>query len=290
MRGNHTNNYAEAGIRILKEIVFGRIKAYNLIQMFQFITVTMEKYFINRLLDMAHSRYRPGIALRYKALYSVQKTFTIIKQLRDSIYLIVEDKPRVGILESLVDMDIGICSCSLGNTGAPCKHQGAVARKFNLCSVNLAPFYSQKARQAFAILAVGKSNTMDMDFYADLRAQDVTSLQKPDIQTPAITTNDTLTDDLTLPLQGSDKENSPTPPEDRLPTFRLELEEVVQDMLERVKEGDRNYISGLRKYIAAYKAMQRSHAPTASIAYAFHSFGRPDRKLNRDCLIIFIVL
>jgi len=30
-------------------------------------------------------------------------------------------------------------------------------------------------------------------------------------------------------------------------------------MLERVKEGDHNYISGLRKYIAAYKAMQRSH-------------------------------
>ena len=61
-------------------------------------------------------------------------------------------------------------------------------------------------------------------------------------------------------------------------------------MLERVKEGDHNYISGLRKYIAAYKAMQRSHAPTASIVYAFHSFGRPDRKLNRDCLIIFRVL
>ena len=132
---------------------------------------------------------------------------------------------------------------------------------------------------------------MDMDFYADLRAQDVTSLQKPDIQTPAIATNDTLTDDLALPLLDTNKgENSATPPEDPLPTFGLALEEIVQDMLERVKEGDHNYISGLRKYIAAYKALQRSHAPTASIAYAFHSFGRPDRKLNRDCLIIFRVL
>ena len=66
--------------------------------MFQFITMTMEKYFINRLLDMAHSRYRPGIALRYKALYSVQKKFTNTKLLQDSIYLIAEDKPEVGIL------------------------------------------------------------------------------------------------------------------------------------------------------------------------------------------------
>ena len=29
-RGNNTNNYAEAGMRILKEIIFGRVKAYNL--------------------------------------------------------------------------------------------------------------------------------------------------------------------------------------------------------------------------------------------------------------------
>jgi len=93
---------------------------------------------------------------------------------------------------------------------------------------------------------------MYMDFYADLRAQDVTSLQKTDMQTPAITTNDTLTDDLALPLQDSDKENSATPPGDQLATFGLVLEEIVQDMLERVKEGDQNYISGQRKYIAAY--------------------------------------
>ena len=53
-------------MRILKEIIFGRVKAYNLIKMFQFVTTTMEAYFTNRLLDLAHSRYRPGVALRYK--------------------------------------------------------------------------------------------------------------------------------------------------------------------------------------------------------------------------------
>ena len=49
-RGNNTNNYAEAGIRVIKEIVFGRV-----IQMFQFVTSTMEMYYMNRLFDMAHS-------------------------------------------------------------------------------------------------------------------------------------------------------------------------------------------------------------------------------------------
>ena len=64
IRGNHTDNYAEAGMRVLKEIVLGRMKAYNLIQMFQFVTTTMEAYFTNRLLDIAHSRYRPRVALK----------------------------------------------------------------------------------------------------------------------------------------------------------------------------------------------------------------------------------
>ena len=63
-------------MRIVKEIIFGGIKAYNLIQIFQFVTVTMEKYFISRLLDMAHSRFRPGIAMRYRELYALQKDIT----------------------------------------------------------------------------------------------------------------------------------------------------------------------------------------------------------------------
>ena len=41
MRGINTNNYAESGIRILKDIVFRRVKAYNLIQLFEFTTVTL---------------------------------------------------------------------------------------------------------------------------------------------------------------------------------------------------------------------------------------------------------
>ena len=167
VRGNHTNNYAEAGMRIIKEIVFGRIKAYNLIQMFQF--VTMEKYFVNRLLDMAHSRFRPGIAVRYKELHNLQKTITGTTKLRNSTYLVTEDVENIGELEYLVDMDIGVCSCSRGCNGAACKHQVAVAKAFSICPVNLAPYYSKEARKMFADLAIG-GGAMATDFYADLRS------------------------------------------------------------------------------------------------------------------------
>ena len=147
MRGNHTNNYAEAGMRIIKEIVFGRIKAYNLIQMFQFVTVTMEKYFVSRLLYMAHSRFRPGIAMCYRELHDLQKDITSTKKLRDSTYLVTVDVEKIGELEYVVDMDIGVCSCSKGFNGAACKHQAAVAKAFNVCNSKLSTILLQRSKE-----------------------------------------------------------------------------------------------------------------------------------------------
>ena len=47
-RGNQTNNYAEAGIRIVKQLVFNRVKAYNINQMLSFITECFELYYIRK--------------------------------------------------------------------------------------------------------------------------------------------------------------------------------------------------------------------------------------------------
>ena len=57
LRGIDTNNYySESGIRIIKDIVFCRVKAYNLILVFEFIIVTFELYYMRHLLAIAHNR------------------------------------------------------------------------------------------------------------------------------------------------------------------------------------------------------------------------------------------
>ena len=48
-RGNYTNNYAEATIRITKDILFQRRKAWNVIQMFRMVTTTLELYYQRRI-------------------------------------------------------------------------------------------------------------------------------------------------------------------------------------------------------------------------------------------------
>ena len=42
LRGNHTNNYSEAGMKILKDLIFSRVKAYNMVQVFHFLSETLE--------------------------------------------------------------------------------------------------------------------------------------------------------------------------------------------------------------------------------------------------------
>lgn len=70
VRGNHTNNYAEAGIKILKELVFARIKAFNLIEMISFVVNVMELYYQCRLIHLANNRIDRFIGLRFCGIKS----------------------------------------------------------------------------------------------------------------------------------------------------------------------------------------------------------------------------
>lgn len=54
MHRNNTNNYIERRFRILKDLVFARTQVYNCIQVFQFITINMKRFYMFQLLSFAH--------------------------------------------------------------------------------------------------------------------------------------------------------------------------------------------------------------------------------------------
>ena len=68
IRGNHTNNYAEAGIKILKDLIFGRVKAYNLVQMFYFVVETLELYYKRKFLNIANNRLSRTLLSDFRVL------------------------------------------------------------------------------------------------------------------------------------------------------------------------------------------------------------------------------
>lgn len=68
-RGHNTNNYAEATIRVIKDIILSRVKAFNVTAMVDFIVHVWDPYFVARLLRYAYGR-EGGPSLKYKSLLS----------------------------------------------------------------------------------------------------------------------------------------------------------------------------------------------------------------------------
>ena len=56
IRGNHTTAYCEAAMRILKDKIFYRLKAFNICQLTDFILTRFEDYNVRKLTDIANNR------------------------------------------------------------------------------------------------------------------------------------------------------------------------------------------------------------------------------------------
>ena len=56
----------------------------------------------------------------------------------------------------IVNSEIGACSCPVGMSGAPCKHQGAVSIKFHISMFNFIPSLTPDDRMNYVYIALGK--------------------------------------------------------------------------------------------------------------------------------------
>ena len=52
---------------------------------------------------------------------------------------------------------IGCCSCHVGKTGGPCKHQAAVIKHFDVSSTNFVPVNDRKMRLLLYKIATGST-------------------------------------------------------------------------------------------------------------------------------------
>ena len=172
IRGNHTNNYCESAMRVLKDHVLQRTKAFNLQQLMDFIVTRFDNHYQRRLLDVANNRLdfvRTSRFLPGTAVIPVEK----IQQLSDNMFTMPSQTDCN--VNYTVDMFLGYCTCHVGNTGGPCKHQSAVIHAFKLSSCNILPIYDPAGRRLLHQVAVGDSATPPEDWFQSLRASaDVT--------------------------------------------------------------------------------------------------------------------
>ncbi|XP_035516707.1 uncharacterized protein si:dkey-75a21.2 [Morone saxatilis] len=124
-RGNHTNNYVESAMRVVKEKVLHQLKAYNVRQLVDFVFTRMEAHYIRRLTDVANNRLQTSL----KKVLETEDIgrYSIVQEDQDNYTVTSSSNAAVSYH---VDMAIGCCTCPVGFKGGHCKHQTVVARVF----------------------------------------------------------------------------------------------------------------------------------------------------------------
>ena len=275
-RGKHTNNYSEASMRILKDRVFERTRAYNVVQMFYYLSTTLELYFEKRLLDIAHNRPSPHLKLPSTTVSEKVKEPAFLEKLSDTIYRFryTNDPHRNHVIE----LELGMCSCPVGVSGAPCKHQAFALQELGAPSVNFVPQYSAEGRRLFAVLALEEKDVPNISFFASIheKKQSAKLKQSVLVSTTDNKENEPTIEDLTVDPDFPESYVNPQTDSlksDEQERVRCELMEIVDDMCVRLTEKNPSYHSGVRTFIHRYKTLKQRKISTPGIASALHMFG-----------------
>jgi len=129
LRGHQTNNYAEVTVRLFKDNVLTRCKAYNAVAIVDFIVTVMERFYRNRLERFANGR----VTMHHLLLEKLSARTGYITGRQDIQVLTASSGPSYlvpseadcGVLYE-VDVTVGVCTCPAGMSGECCKHQLAV--------------------------------------------------------------------------------------------------------------------------------------------------------------------
>ncbi len=272
VRGNHTNNYAEAGMRILKELVFSRVKAYNVVQMFHFLTETMERYYQSKLLSVAHTRVDRYISVRFQGLNAKLYTKENIKKLSTGQFSVPSKTDR-GVTYH-VDMDIGVCTCPQGRDGSPCSHQAAVVIHYGSPSVNCIPTMDPKGKRKLAFIAFGENAIEDLSFYKTLKQpnpQISSEEQQGEDNDPRPDFSASCWD---LIRDGAKDDKAPTQHQNAELTRKLsnQLDSICDDIKLRI-DTDELFRCSIQKFATNYERLSTTSSSNAYLTSAFHRFG-----------------
>ena len=282
-RGNNTNNYAEAGIKVLKEQVFSRIKAYNLIEMVTFVADVMETYYQRRLLHLANNRIDCYIALRFCGL-KLQSVpcETIQRHDGDSDYIFHVNSRSERDLVYTVDMHLGTCSCPQGINGAPCSHQAAISKYFHVYSINALPNLFPERRRDLAIIALGKEAKTDLAYYSSIHqkaveaAMENTGDESVSVSDRFVNAWNTVKEDAIHTGEKRLQEETVLHEEAEVSCNTVEegLSSVFNDLKDRISQDKSGQLqTGIQKFCNRYKSMCEQTFSTNRIASAFNKFG-----------------
>lgn len=159
VRGNNTNNFCEAAMKVMKDKIFFRTKAFNVVQLVDFLFTRIEKVYKQKLFDVANNRWKEAVTSRYVSIanWNLQRE-KIIRISNQEFEVPSQERPNVMYH---VNMEFATCTCNMGMNGGPCKHQHMVAKHYGMTSINVHPRNSPNLRRLFYKIATGDNGKVE---------------------------------------------------------------------------------------------------------------------------------
>lgn len=167
-RGQNTNNYCEASVRMFKEGIMSRVKSRSLGHLLRICAETMDAFYCSRLLDFSHQRtstshlYRKTSGAYLKSIEIPKHHYTFLGSACFTCKSMSKNCPQSSYT---VDMKNQLCDCPEGTSGKLCKHVYACSTHFNIELLHLPP-QTAETRQMLARIAHGSCE--EVEFYRSL--------------------------------------------------------------------------------------------------------------------------
>lgn len=149
----------------LKSTILHRLKAFNLVQLLDFFVAGFMGHLERRLVDVINDR---ALNIQRSRYYVNPEKLTHLKCSKLIIpnFSLVKNESKG--TEYVVNMKEEICSCPMGQCGATCKQQCAIAKEFNVRSTQILNFVEISVKQELLYIVYGSSVTVPSHWFAKL--------------------------------------------------------------------------------------------------------------------------
>ncbi|KAL5236478.1 hypothetical protein ACI65C_003888 [Semiaphis heraclei] len=275
-RGQNTNNISEAGVKIMKDVVLERTKAYSPVQLFFFIINDLDKFYEMKILDVAANR--PPQYLKKKYFISAKQKKSLEYEALDLGKSLFVVKNKMKNTTYNVDTDTGLCSCPQGDTGKPCKHQIFVAKDLNI-DIPLCLPSNEHTRIKLHTIATGCSD-IKKDWYTSFLNTENNENSEPCI-VPKIQNN-------VIPNHSLNISENQSSPIQISPTYNEVLEKFdsTVDKIKRAFESDKDYfLPGINAFVNSVDKIVNTHVALLSAMMTFGKYSGINPKSIKPKLI-----
>ncbi|XP_034253910.1 uncharacterized protein LOC117652856 isoform X2 [Thrips palmi] len=296
IRGNNTSNLAEGNFLQLKTTVMERLKAFNMVQLFDFFVTKLEAYYQARIASVLNNRMHVHQKSKYYAPKQHKlEALSCPRRVEEHVFEVKNSKTDKLYL---VDMEAEICSCPMGFTGAPCKHQYFISKTFNLSSAQFHDTFGNEEKLLYHKIMVGNIN-IPAEWYRSLKdgPQCRDAVGSRDVDEPLDATsqmsshNEIPTSETEENPQhaASETEQAATGVTDssvevEVEKWREKLKQVFHDLDRRLVAKPDVFLPGVRAWLGSYEKMIKSKSENgvASSLFAMREGLRTGKHIKKQ--------